>query len=538
MRSHDAAPRAQQDAAAPAVGPDPSLPLAAVDSPSAAAHASLSRRAFMRTTVGSGAGLLAGTAPLLAWVGACHDASSRMMGLPAGPPGPAATGDLVPIGRTSRTPLPTSLRTAPGTVDLGPLGRWSTWLYDGAYPGPELRVREGDAFRLTLANALPEGTSIHWHGVPVLNAMDGVAALTQPAVPPGGTFDYGWAARPPGTYLYHSHVGLQLDRGLVGALVIEETTPHVAYDRDVVVLVDDWLAGPPAMPGSETGGGMMVGGMMGGGMGGMAGMPRYGAHLVNGRPSAAPALLEVARGERVRFRLVNGGAATTFRAAFAGHRLTVTHADGRAVRPVTVDAVVVGPGERYDVVVAMTTVGAWNLAFDGVEDGLAPGRLVVRYRESAAAAPPASALPAGLTSGRVLTLSDLVDAEGWPTPGAPARTFALDLGGGMMGGSGISWTMGGQAYPSADPLLVPRGAWARVALVNRTMARHPMHLHGHFFRVGTAIKDTVLVHPGGRMGNGGRLTFDFLADNPGQWFFHCHNVYHMEAGMARVVRVG
>lgn len=492
----------------------------------------------MRATAGSGAGLLVGAAPLLAWVGACRDASSRMMGPPAEPLGPAAPGDLVPIGAASRTSLPTSLRAAPGTVDVGPLGRWATWLYDGVYPGPELRLREGDAFRLTLTNALPEGTSIHWHGVPVPNAMDGVAGVTQPAVAPGGTFDYGWAARPPGTYLYHSHVGLQVDRGLVGALVIEETTPHVAYDRDVVVLVDDWLAGPPTMPaGSGMGGGMMGGGM-GGGTGAMSGMPRYGAHLVNGRPAAAPALLEVARGERVRLRLINAAGATTFRAAFAGHRLTVTHTDGRAVRPVTVDAVVLGPGERYDAVVAMTNVGAWNLAFDGLEDGLTPGRLVVRYRESTAATPPATALPAGLTSGRVLTLADLVDAEGWPSPGAPARTFALDLAGGMMGGSGTSWTMGGQAYPNADPLLVPRGAWARVALVNRSMARHPMHLHGHFFRVGTAIKDTVLVPPGGMMGGGVRVTLDFLADNPGQWFFHCHNVYHMEGGMARVVRVG
>jgi FtsP/CotA-like multicopper oxidase with cupredoxin domain len=418
--------------------------------------------------------------------------------------------------------LPVTLRAAPGTVDLGPLGAWSTWLYDGTYPGPELRVREGNAFRLTLVNALPEETSVHWHGVPVPNTMDGVAGITQPAVPAGGEFVYEWTARPPGTYLYHSHVGMQSDRGLVGALVIEETTPHVAYDRDVVVLVDDWLAGTPTMP--------MSGGMMGGG----SGMPRYGAHLVSGRPPTAPRLLEVARGERVRLRLVNGGGATSYRVAMAGHRLTVTHTDGRAVRPVTVDALVLGPGERYDVVIPMSNVGVWNLSFDGLEDGLTPARLVVRYRESRASMPSATTLPAGLTSGRVLALADLVNVEGWPAPSAPARTFPLDLGGGMMGSP---WTLGGQAYPNADPLDVPLGAWARITMVNRTMARHPMHLHGHFFRVGTAIKDTVLVPAGGMMGSGA-IALDFLADNPGPWFYHCHNVYHMEAGMARVIRVG
>ena len=94
-----------------------------------------------------------------------------------------------------------------------------------------------------------------------------------------------------------------------------------------------------------------------------------------------------------------------------------------------------------------------------------------------------------------------------------------------------AWTMNGQAYPAADPLSVRQGERVRVRLTNHSMMIHPMHLHGHFFHVGQAVKDTVIVPP-----FMGRVDFEFVADNPGNWFFHCHNVYHMESGMARVVR--
>jgi multicopper oxidase len=100
---------------------------------------------------------------------------------------------------------------------------------------------------------------------------------------------------------------------------------------------------------------------------------------------------------------------------------------------------------------------------------------------------------------------------------------------------GYEWTINGQSYPDADPLPVHEGEWVRFEMQNQSMMTHPMHLHGHFFQIenGTGqgpYKDTVLVEP-----QMGRVTFDFVADNPGEWFFHCHNLYHMESGMARVI---
>jgi FtsP/CotA-like multicopper oxidase with cupredoxin domain len=430
-------------------------------------------------------------------------------------------------------------------VEVGPDEVWRTWGYNGEYPGPEIRLQEGERLEATVENRLPADTTIHWHGLPVPNPMDGVPGLTQEPVPPGGEFVYAFAAEPAGSYLYHSHVGLQLDRGLIAPLIVEEREPHVAYDREVTLVLDDYLPGTPEplAEGSADGGargGMMGGrGMMGrgrrGGMGGMMGdqVPPYAGLLINGRLPSDPVAVEVRRGERLRMRVMNPSGATTFRFAVGGHRLTVTHADGYPVRPVTVDALLVSMGERYDVVLEADNPGAWPIAAATVEGDSAPAQAVLRYRDAAAARPPAGSLPDGLGSGRLLRLDDLRGVEDAPAPSRPDRTFDLTLSGGMMS---PAWTIDGQAYPDAAPLEIREGERVRVTMFNRSPMIHPMHLHGHFFRTGDlrsggVRKDTVLVPA-----HMGRAAFEFVADNPGRWFFHCHNVYHLEAGMAREVR--
>ncbi|WP_228546436.1 multicopper oxidase family protein [Halegenticoccus tardaugens] len=437
-----------------------------------------------------------------------------------------------------------------------------TWLYDGTFPGPELRVGEGDVLRVDVTNGLSEGTTIHWHGVPLPNRMDGVPGVTQEPIAPDSTFTYEFEADPAGTYFYHSHVGLQSDRGLLGPLIVEEGEPHVEYDREYTLVLDDYLVGEPEMPsgsdgtgmggmsGSRTGGGGM-GGMSGGGMGGgpngsgmgggaVGGMmrdrrPSYAGLLVNGRLPSDPPTLAVERGERVRLRFVNAASATTFRVRLAGHRLNVSHADGRPVDPVPVDEFVFGSGERYDAVVEADNPGAWQLRADAVSGTEPPARAVLRYDGSGGTpAPPRS-------GGRRLRYADLRAIEPLDgIDGTPDRTFDLTLSGGMggmdgMGGAGGSdaWLIDGRAYPDAEPLTVREGEHVRVRMVNHSPVVHPMHLHGHFFRVGDAVKDTVRVPS--RMGE---LTFDFVADNPGEWLFHCHTLYHLEAGMARVLRYG
>lgn len=418
-----------------------------------------------------------------------------------------------------------ALTAAVGEVEIAPHGVYRTWLYNNRFPGPEIRVKAGERLRVSLKNELPEGTTIHWHGIPVPNAMDGVPGVTQELVKTGETFIYDFVADPAGSYVYHSHAGLQIDRGLIAPLVIEEDKPIAEYDREYVLLLDDFLPGEPK---PLTGGGMMGrgGGMRGGGM--MSGqIPPYPGLLINGRLPASPAVFETKRGERVRLRLMNPSGATTFRFAVAGHKLSVVAADGRPVKPVAVDSLFIGMGERYDVIVEASNPGAWAIAAAAVEGNSPPARAVLRYTDAAQTVPDENALPEGLSGGRVLELSDLEALELTETE-TPDRTIDMTLSGGMMNSA---WTINGQAYPNADALEISEGERVRVRMVNHSMMLHPMHLHGHFFRVGAALKDTVIVPP-----HMGRIDFDFLADNPGKWFFHCHNIYHMESGMARVFR--
>ncbi len=251
--------------------------------------------------------------------------------------------------------------------------------------------------------------------------------------------------------------------------------------------------------------------------------PPYAGLLVNGRLPANPATFDVQRGERVRLRFVNASSATAFRIGVAGHELTISHTDGRPVDPVTVDSFVFGSGERYDAVVEATNPGSWEIRGQPLDGDEQPARALFRYAGTSASPTQVSAW------GRTLQYGDL-RAKRVPEKlrGSPDRTFDLTLS--PERGGSYGWLIDGQAYPDANPLKIRKGEHVRVRMTNRSPVLHPMHLHGHFFRVGDAMKDTVIVP-----GHMGSVTFDFLADNPGNWLFHCHNLYHLESGMARVV---
>ncbi|MCZ2075879.1 MAG: multicopper oxidase family protein [Bryobacterales bacterium] len=423
-----------------------------------------------------------------------------------------------------------NITAATGEVEVGPGRIYKSWLYNGQFPGPEIRVREGDRLHIQVVNRLPAETTIHWHGIPVPNPMDGVAGLTQQPIAPGGSFTYDFVATPAGSYLYHSHVGLQLDRGLIAPLIVEEKNTHVSYDREYSVVLDDFLSGEPQPLGANSSGmgGMMPGrGMMCGMMGRQ--VPPYEGLLINGRLPDDPPAFRTKTGDRVRFRFLNPSGATTYRVAIGGHRMAITHTDGRPVRPFTVDSFYIGMGERYDVIVQCSNAGRWAIVAATVEGGSPPARALLDYVDAARSLPSSELTPEGLERGRVLELSDLESQEESAVSGEnPDRTIDMVLSGGMMS---PAWTINGQAYPDADLIEIREGEHVRVRMVNHSMMIHPMHLHGHFFQVQKVLKDTVIVPP-----HMGRASFDFKADNPGRWFFHCHNVYHMESGMAREFR--
>lgn len=412
-----------------------------------------------------------------------------------------------------------SLTAAAGTIQPAPNTSTGNWIYDGQFPGPELRVQEGDVLSVELTNDLQAESTIHWHGVPVANPVDGVPNVTQEPIDSGDTFTYKFRAEPAGTYFYHSHVGLQLDRGLLGPLIVEERDPHVEYDREYVVVIDDYLPREPELPSD----GSMGDGGMGGRMGDVR--PPYEGLLINGRLPEDPPTFDVTEGERIRFRFVNAASATVFGVRIAGHEMTITHADGRPVDPVDVDSFVFGAGERYDVVIEATNPGTWAIQADALDGNEPAARAVVEYESASGESPqrPSSATNQ-LQYGDLQAISSLDGVSG-----EPDQTFDLTLSRGR--GQSYTWTIDGQAYPDADPLQIRPGEHVRIRMTNQSPVIHPMHLHGHFFQVGDAIKDTVLVE-----GHMGQVTIDFHADNPGRWLFHCHNLYHLDAGMARVVK--
>lgn len=426
----------------------------------------------------------------------------------------------------------TRITAQPTTVDLGARAV-PTWTYGDGVPGPLLRTTAGDRLRVELSNHLPAETSIHWHGLRLSNDMDGVPGLTQAPVPTGKSFVYDFTTPDPGTYFFHPHTGVQLDRGLYGVLVVDDPAEPGDYDLEWVVVLDDWIDGTGrtpddvladlvSAPGARHG--AMSGGAMHSSLLGGAGHVDYPRYLVNGRSPQAPVVLQGRPGQRARIRIVNAGSDTAFRVALGGHVMTVIHGDGFPADPVTTDALLVGMGERFDVIVTLAD-GVFPL-IARAEGKSGAALAVVR---TGAGSPVSDDVTVPELSRRVLLGTDLSAVDVVRLDPRPTdRHLDLVLGQTMMG---YRWTLNGASFPDTRPLDVAPGERVRLRLRNASMTFHPMHLHGHTFALvgGGARKDTVIVRPGQV------VEVDLDADNPGQWALHCHNVYHAEAGMMTVL---
>ncbi|MFJ8962699.1 multicopper oxidase family protein [Lentzea sp. NPDC102401] len=414
-------------------------------------------------------------------------------------------------GGTGRTRAVTLTATR-GQVDLGgPVV--DTWTYDGVLPGREIRVGAGDLVEARLVNRLPADTSIHWHGLALRNDMDGAPPVTQVAIKPGEDFTYRFVAPTPGTYWFHPHTGTQLDRGLYAPLIVEDPAEPGGYDAEWVVVLDDWLDGAGTNPDEVLAGLRRRGGHSMHGMTGLGGDVPHPHHLINGRVAAAPVTFAAKPGHRVRIRFINAAADTAYRVALSGHRMTVTHTDGFTVTPVETDALVIGMGERYDVLATLAD-GVFPLV--ALAEGKnATAKAVVRTGSGAVP----DVRPAEL-DGKVVTYDEF-KATAPLSARKPDVVHRMALTGGMMS---YEWGINGRTG-DLTPARVRSGQRVRLEFANTTMMWHPMHLHGHTFQLDGPRKDTVIVRPGQT------VACEFDADNPGQWMVHCHNAYHAEAGM-------
>lgn len=424
-------------------------------------------------------------------------------------------------------------------------------LVNSVLPGPDIRYREGDMFRVLVNNGLTVPASVHWHGMIVPNYMDGVPDITQYPIAPGGSVLYEYPLRQSGTYWYHSHYQFQEQTGLSGPLIVEAKNEPHAYDHDVVVFMSDWLDQPPEsvvpqlrMQQPPTAATKM---RKPGGYPFPGGKPfevdiYYPGYLVNGKPDTDPWKLQVKRGDRVRLRLINGSAATFFRVSLDDHELQIIAADGQPIEPISVSDIVVGAAERYDVLVTIGESGSFT--FHAAALGTNLQAIAVIYTVGATPKPNKNKPNLTGKSGGAADYAALKSPFKTTLPDGPVRQFDIALGGQMMK---YLWTMAGKLYAEqfspdgdAEPLTIKFGERVRIRFTNTTMMYHPMHLHGHFFRVlprpaaweapSAPLKDSIAVGP---MQN---VDIEFFADNPGKWFFHCHNLYHMAAGMARVMQ--
>ncbi|WP_308165544.1 multicopper oxidase family protein [Nocardia noduli] len=448
-----------------------------------------------------------------------------------------------------------ALRAESSVVDLGGV-LVSTWTYGGRLPGAEIRLGRGEVAAVRVDNALPQASTVHWHGLALRADMDGVPGLTQAPIAAGTGSDYEFTVPDAGTYWLHPHTGVQLDRGLYAPLIVEDPADGADYDLEAVVVLDDWLDGiegrdpdtelarlraagmhdmsaHPAQAGGHAGhGGHQT--AQSAPLGDHGGDVSYPLFLINGRAPTDPVTFDARPGQRMRLRIINAAADTAFRVALGRHRLRVTHSDGFPVFATTTDSLLIGMGERYDAVVELAegvfpllaaAEGKTGQAMALIRTG--PGQAPdprVRVRELATApltvdrlrADPAVRLPAR----------------------APDKVLDVRLG---ADAARYVWTINdhapldGSVHEGGHTVFeVSQGQRVRLRLVNATTMFHPMHLHGHTFAMvdgsgGGPRKDTVIVAAGDT------VEVDFDANNPGQWMLHCHNAYHGEAGMMSVL---
>ena len=402
---------------------------------------------------------------------------------------------------------PVTVRLLPDEEGHGPTAMLG---FNGSTPGPEIRAREGSRVSVVFENGIDRGSAVHWHGVHLENAMDGVPGLTQPIVEPGGSFAYDFAVPWPGTYWYHAHHRSweQVAKGLYGPLIVDERDPP-RVDRDITVVLDDWRLTPEGAlhPSFGNRHDLSHAGRLG----------NYGRAFFS-RDT-------VRKGDRVRLRLINAATARTFRVRIGGGAGRIVAQDGMPLAEAEpVGEPVLAPAQRTDIVLDVTGPVSFDLLPRGEPYPL--GTIAVEGTNSAPFSSPIATLPQPDIAKPV--------RDG-------ARRLTLAMQGGAMGGrhgGDDFWAFNDRSGMTDEPWQrFARGETALIAMRNDTAFPHGIHIHGHHFhelREDGSLghyRDTTLVDP--------RKSRDVLCvfDNPGKWLIHCHTLGHQASGMKTWVEV-
>ena len=481
-------------------------------------------------------------------------------------------------------------------------------------PAPILHFKEGDHVTINVYNHLDEETSIHWHGMILPWQMDGVMGITQHGIPRGGVFHYQFTLRQSGTYWYHAHAGLQEQRGLYGAFIVDPPKkPLYQYNKDYVIVLSDWSNTDPdqILANLKKSGGyysprfplqsslvkfvhdyrkasagerrnliddykMMQ--QMRMGLYDFSDVA-YDAFLLNGQPSTCPWTAQVKMGDVVRLRFIGAGGSSIFHVKIPGTSMQMVHVQGNDIQPLAVDDFMLAPGETVDVLVKIHSKSPSIIYAESIDTlGAAYGALITSphqhvnfnqvrpFPEPLPVTRPMMALmmegmhhmngsmnmnmnmdmptEASIMGDRIeapkssyhtskgIQYQPLIAAVKTNDPKKPVDGIInMELFGYM---ERYIWFINGVPEYNAKPIIFKPGKRYRFVFTNNSMMRHPMHIHGHWFILRNSkgaydpLLHTIDVAPGAT------ITADVDTDASGQWLFHCHLLYHMMNGMARV----
>jgi FtsP/CotA-like multicopper oxidase with cupredoxin domain len=465
---------------------------------------------------------------------------------------------------------------------------------NGSIPAPQLNFTEGDTAEIYVHNEMNTETSIHWHGLLLPNEQDGVPFLTTSVIEEKTTHFYKFPIVQSGTYWYHSHTKLQEQVGMYGAFIIHKKQEEPI--KEYTVLLSDWINESPyqvhrSLHGATDWYAIKKGATQNYGQAIKEGYFKtkvvnewkrmlamdvsdvyYDRFLTNGK--VADVQSQFKAGERVRLRIINGSSSTYFWLKYSGGKITAIANDGADVRPVEVDRMIIGVAETYDVVVTIPNDSSYEFLatsedrtkstslwlgsgtkkeakplprlkyFEGMGmmngmmnmDGTMDGTMddmgmqmtnqvmdmnTVMYSEIVDSNENIVTLKYGMLQSPVKTT----------LPDVPTKVLRFELTGNM---NRYIWTIDNKTVSEADKILIKKGENVRIIIYNNSMMRHPMHLHGHFFRLlngygeYSPLKTVLDIMP---METD---TIEFAATESGDWFFHCHILYHMMSGMGRV----
>ncbi len=463
---------------------------------------------------------------------------------------------------------------------------------NGGIPAPTLEFTEGDDAEILVKNALPnEEVSLHWHGILLPPEEDGVAYVNTPPIFSGKSRLFKFKIRQHGTYWYHSHTMLQEQKGVYGAILIHPKKKTLKYDRDFVVVLSDWSDenADQILRNIKKDGDYYlakknsVRSWMGAVKSGtlktylkaewdrMGAMDLsdvgYDAFLVNGKKDFE--FLSARPNEKIRIRVINAAASSYFFVSLAGIPMKVIAADGNDIKPIFAKELLMGMAETYDILFTMPdynkkfelrataqdvtgSASAWigkgekvfskdkphpdlYASMDHSNHGTSghQNHQQHEHHEHMNHEMHSNSEEAALTV-ETLTVENLKSLSPTVNPkAAKTHDVKLELDGDM---ERYVWSINGKGIHEERTIEIKEGDVVRFNFVNNTMMHHPMHLHGHFFRVlnkndeYSPLKHTVDVPPNGQR------TIEFYANEPGQWMLHCHNLYHMKTGMARIVK--